>query len=342
MRHTEGMQRARASWPSRIGSVAAILGVLCLVIWAVTGAGYFWPAWVWLGLATPFAYDRSIRAAWRRARRRPLGVNGAVCGVTALVCLAVWVITGAGYYFWPIWPALGLGLGVALHAGLAPGSSREVAALTERVGALTRSRRGVVDYHAAELRRVERDLHDGAQARLVALGMSLGMAEELLERDPAEARRLLADARGSAGGALKDLRDLVRGIHPPVLADRGLDGAVRALALTVPLPVEVSTDLAGVRLPAPLEAATYFAVAEALANVVKHSEASSAWIDLRLADGALRIVVTDDGHGGADPARGSGLAGIERRLAAFDGVVAVVSPPGGPTVVSLEVPCEPS
>ncbi|MEH1092666.1 sensor histidine kinase [Micromonospora sp. CPCC 205739] len=219
---------------------------------------------------------------------------------------------------------------------LAPTRAAELAL---RVRQLTVTRADTVDAQAAELRRIERDLHDGAQARLVALSMSIGLAEQLLAQDPAAAGKLLAEARETSGQALVELRDLVRGIHPPVLAERGLDGAVRALALAVPLPVEVEVDLPG-RPEAPVESAAYFAVAEGLANITKHSGAAHAWIHLGHDDGRLTIEVGDDGRGGADPAGGSGLAGIGRRLAAFDGTMVVTSPPGGPTVVTMELPCE--
>jgi signal transduction histidine kinase len=213
------------------------------------------------------------------------------------------------------------------------------AALTQRVEHLAATRADTVETQTAELRRIERDLHDGAQARLVALTMHVGLAEELMGTDPQAAQQLLAQARETGGQALAELRDLVRGIFPPVLAERGLPGGVRALALTLAVPVEVGVDLPG-RLPAPIESAAYFAVAEALANVAKHSHATRAWVDLRYTDGALRVAVRDDGAGGADPAAGTGLRGIGRRLAAFDGTITMVSPPGGPTVVSMELPCE--
>jgi signal transduction histidine kinase len=214
----------------------------------------------------------------------------------------------------------------------------ERARLARRVEQLATSRADTVDAHAAELRRLERDLHDGAQARLVSLGMSLGLAEEIAESDPQEVKALLAEARQSSSLALSELRDLVRGIHPPVLADRGVAGAVQALALDCPLPTEVEVDLPG-RLPAPVESAAYFAVAETLANVVKHSRAQSAAVRVRYADGVLSLLVTDDGKGGADPARGSGLRGVERRLAAFDGTLTVTSPLGGPTQIRMRLPC---
>ncbi|WP_432135674.1 MULTISPECIES: sensor histidine kinase [unclassified Streptomyces] len=212
------------------------------------------------------------------------------------------------------------------------------AELTERVRVLTETRRDAVDVSAAELRRIERDLHDGAQARLVAMGMDLGTVEALVEKDPAQAKLLLAQARRSSAEALAELRDLVRGIHPPVLAERGLGDAVRALALRLPVPTEVAVELPG-RADAPVESAAYFAASEVLTNAVKHSGADRIWVDLHHADGLLRITVTDDGRGGAAVGAGSGLAGVERRLGTFDGVLAVSSPAGGPTMVTMEIPC---
>jgi signal transduction histidine kinase len=248
-------------------------------------------------------------------------------------------------------------IGFALVAGglaLAPWTLRGYAAvargllapaghnaeLERRVRHLTTTRAETIDAGAAEIRRIERDLHDGAQARLVAMGMTLDAAGQLIEDDPRAARALLMEARDNSAHALRELRALVRGIHPPVLADRGLAAAIRALALDTPLCVHLTSELDGQsRLPAPIESAAYFAVNELLANVSKHARASQVWIGISHDDGMLKITVTDDGQGGADPSRGSGLGGIERRLAAFDGVLAVSSPPGGPTVVTLEIPC---
>jgi signal transduction histidine kinase len=218
---------------------------------------------------------------------------------------------------------------------LAPTAQAELAL---RVHHLAQTRSETLDSGAAEIRRIERDLHDGAQARLVAMGMTLGAAEELIDSNPAAARALLAEAREASARALAELRALVRGVHPPVLADRGLADAVRALALDTGLNVDVVAGLPG-RPQAPVESAAYFAVCELLANVSKHANARQTWIDLRHERGMLRVDVTDDGHGGADPGRGSGLHGIERRLAAFDGILALDSPPGGPTVATMEIPC---
>ncbi|MBO0728328.1 MAG: sensor histidine kinase [Acidimicrobiaceae bacterium] len=325
--------------PSRLAALALQIAILVLVIWALTGAGYFWPGWVWLGLAIPFALRGALRRGLRSPRGRALGVQTWVSVTVAAICLAVWFLSGGDYYFWPVWPVVGMGIALAVHSALSPGVAAREKALIDRVGTLTRSRRTALEIQAAELRRVERDLHDGAQARLVSLGMNLGLAEEMIGANPDAARQLLTDARVSAGAALSDLRDLVRGIRPPVLADRGLEAAISALVVTVPIPVELTVDLPG-PLPDPVESAVYFAVAETVTNVVKHSGARRAWIRCDHTDGVLTVVVGDDGKGGADPALGSGLAGMEQRLASFDGTLSVVSPLGGPTVVRVEVPCE--
>jgi signal transduction histidine kinase len=218
-------------------------------------------------------------------------------------------------------------------------SPSEHSKLEQRVDYLAQTRQESLDTGAAELRRIERDLHDGAQARLVAMGLTLDAAGRLIDTDPVAARSLLIEARDASAKALAELRDLVRGVHPPVLADRGLAEAVRALALDSPARARVTGSLDG-RAPAPVESAAYFAVSELLANVAKHASAQSTEIDLRHSLGALRISVRDDGAGGADPGRGTGLRGVERRVGAFDGVLAIASPPGGPTLITMEIPCE--
>ena len=232
-------------------------------------------------------------------------------------------------------PWLLRGYGLLASSMLAPAGKAELAL---RVRQLSETRTEALDTGAAEIRRIERDLHDGAQARLVAMGMTLDAAGQIIDTNPDAARALLVEARDASVKALAELRDLVRGIHPPVLADRGLADAIRALALDSPMRIDLASDLES-RPPAPVESAAYFAVSELLANVSKHAEARQTWIDIRHTDGMLRIGVTDNGHGGADPARGSGLRGIERRLAPFDGVLAISSPPGGPTAVTMEIPC---
>lgn len=223
-----------------------------------------------------------------------------------------------------------------LQARLAERLLQPAPSLARRVRELTESRAAAVDAQAAELRRIERDLHDGAQARLISVRMSLGLVKGA--SDPDQIRALVQEAWESAGQALVDLRDLVHGIHPPVLADRGLAGAIQSAALLCPIPVEIDIDLPA-RPEAPVESAVYFAAVETLTNVTKHSHATRAWVRLRHEGGILRLAVGDDGRGGADPTAGSGLDGIRRRLSAFDGTLAVYSPPGGPTQVIMELPC---
>ena len=206
-----------------------------------------------------------------------------------------------------------------------------------RVAELTETRTAAVDASAAELRRIERDLHDGAQARLVAMGMTLGAAEHLMESDPVRARQMIAEARDASVTALNELRGLVRGILPPVLAERGLGDAVRALALACPVQTDVTVTLPA-RLADPVESAAYFAVSETLTNATKHARATRIWIDLRHDGTTLRITVGDDGRGGADPTRGTGLSGVAKRLSTFDGRLNVASPVGGPTLITMEIP----
>jgi signal transduction histidine kinase len=260
-----------------------------------------------------------------------IGVFAPYAGLQARVL----AIGGAAFLLWAA-PWLMRGYGYFARSMLAPTRHAELAL---RVVQLAQTRTEALDTGAAEIRRIERDLHDGAQARLVAMGMTLDAAGQVIDTNPDAARALLFEARDASIKALTELRALVRGIHPPVLADRGLAEAIRALALDAPLRSHVVGGLDG-RLPAPVESAAYFAVSELLANVSKHSGARETWIDIRYTDGMLRLGVTDNGQGGADPSRGTGLRGIERRLAPFDGVVAISSPPGGPTSVTMEIPCE--
>jgi len=255
----------------------------------------------------------------------------------------LWPVAGLlGWLWWRYAPELMRIWAIMSAAFLEPTSA---AVLQGRVAALAASRADTVDSAAAEIRRIERDLHDGAQARLVALSMNLGLADEMVERNPAKARELLAEARATTSTALTELRDLVRGIHPPVLADRGLVHAVRALAVDAPLPVGVHTSGFGehelTRLPEPVEACAYFVVSEALANVGKHARANRVEIRMVLEPTRLLASIGDDGRGGADAGAGTGLRGLQRRLAAFDGTLSVTSPAGGPTILTMELPCAP-
>jgi signal transduction histidine kinase len=298
--------------------------------------------WVLFGVGLAVALPAAVRWAWLTAtpgRQRGLAVHRAVFGVLAATEVVVYVLSGGGL-FWPAFSIPTIGIPLAVHTWLVnrpPGRrERELAARVERL-LLTRS--GALDAQAQELRRIERDLHDGAQARLVSVGMTLGLAESLLRTDPDAAAGLLAEARSGTQTALADLRTVMQSVHPPVLADRGLTGALQALALDLAVPAEIRGDLPGVPPPA-IESAVYFAVAECLANVVKHAGARHAAVELSYGGKRLRAVIRDDGAGGADPARGTGLRGVARRLEAFDGIIDVESPPGGPTSIRLEVPCE--
>ncbi|MGH2862038.1 MAG: sensor histidine kinase [Solirubrobacteraceae bacterium] len=314
---------------------------LLLVIWAVTSLGYFWPIWVIIPLATALAmhawlYQVGRSPALVRRFRGSASLAG-TAGVAAsfwLFTVAIWAVTSDGY-FWPIWPLLGLGIVVAAQTAVVLLAAPQQ--LTERIESLTASRAGAVNVQESDLRRIERDLHDGAQARLVALGMSLGMAEQKLADDPERAGELLAEARAGAEAALRELRDLARGIHPPVLTDRGLEAAIAALANSTHMHVALSVDVPR-RPSSTVESAAYFVVAEALANAAKHS--GSDWLDIRIATIGhhLELEITDDGAGGADPG-GSGLLGLRHRVEALDGGLEITSPPGGPTTVYAELPC---
>jgi signal transduction histidine kinase len=236
----------------------------------------------------------------------------------------------------------------AAAALLGPNRARE---LQRRVESLAESRSGVVDAADAERRRIERDLHDGAQQQLVALAMNLGLARRMLRDLPPEqqavrAMQAIAEAHQEAQAAIVALRDLVRGLHPVVLEDRGLDAALSGITARAPLPVRLTVDLPERASPA-VEAVAYFTVSEALTNIAKHARASHAEVDVRQTRGGpgggwlLRITVTDDGVGGADAAKGSGLTGLRGRAASVDGRLTITSPLGGPTILTVELPCEP-
>ncbi|MEE4583742.1 sensor histidine kinase [Streptomyces antimycoticus] len=209
--------------------------------------------------------------------------------------------------------------------------------LASRVWELESDRGTVVDTAAADLRRIERDLHDGAQARLVALAMDLGLAKEKLEEDPEAAAKMVDEAHGEVKLALQELRDLARGIHPAILTDRGLGPALSALSARCTVPVTVSVDLP--QRPAPaIEGIAYFTVSELLQNISKHSGARTAEVDVWRTEDRLLLQITDDGRGGAGTSAGSGLAGLAERIDAVDGILVVNSPPGGPTTVTAELP----
>jgi signal transduction histidine kinase len=257
----------------------------------------------------------------------------------ATILLLSWLLSGLGT-FWPVWPLATLSFALGVHAWvvtkfLPPEREQQLA---QRVDVLTRTRRGALDVQAAELRRIERDLHDGAQSRLVALSMKLGRAEERLADQP-EIAALVRGAREDAGAAIAELRDLARGIAPPVLADRGLAAAVEALGTRAAIPVTVDVQLTERPLPL-LETAAYFVVAEGLTNVAKHAGGAGAHVTITMAADQLVVEIADDGPGGAD-AGGSGLLGLRNRVEALDGVLAVTSVPGTGTAIHAELPCAP-
>jgi signal transduction histidine kinase len=304
-------------------AATALAGAVVLIVWGAVG-GSFWPGWVLASTALPLGVHAWLELS--RRRDAPSLVGGAFALVEAYL-VVLWVLAGGGT-FWPVWPALGLAIAFVLLV---------LAVRQRRISVLEQTRAGAVDVQGTELRRIERDLHDGAQARLVALGMSLGMAEQKLQGDPSAAAVLVAEAREGVEEALRELRDLARGIHPPVLTDRGLEAALAALTDRSPVPVDVEADLSG-RPPAPVETAAYFVAAEAIANAGKHAGASRIVVRLARTPAALVVEVRDDGHGEADPS-GAGLTGLRRRVEALDGTLSVVSPSGEGTTLRAELPC---
>ena len=264
----------------------------------------------------------------------------------ALILGPLQVAFGLGLLGWAV-PAVANGYARVLRTALAPGASElETARLAQRVEELTRTRAGAVDSHGAELRRIERDLHDGTQAQLVSLAMRIGVAKQLMAEDPEKAAQLLDDARDGAEQAMSELRGVLRTMYPPILQDRGLDGAVSALCARCPIAVDLRVGELG-QIPAAVEAAAYFVVAESLTNVTKHSAAGHVDVQLERRGPELYLSVTDNGIGGARVGdhkdllgRGSGLHGMVQRVEAIDGHLELTSPIGGPTTVEVILPCE--
>ena len=302
-----------------------LVDLFVLVVWAASGGGSFWPVWVWLptGLAIGSAW-------WATTAPNRLAHQAGDVVLVSLFLIGVWAAAGGGS-FWPVYPIAVLALAFGLGA-IKRGTKDEA-----RVEELTQSRAGAVEASESQLRRIERDLHDGAQARLVALGMNLGLAEQQLTKDPEKAQEHLAEARAAAAAALQELRNLARGIHPPILSDRGLDAAIHALADHAGVPVAVDVELAE-RPPETVETAAYFVAAEGLANALKHAEASRIDIDVHERESAIVVRVLDDGHGGAAE-DGGGLHGLRQRVQALDGSLRIASPEGGPTVIEAVLPC---
>jgi signal transduction histidine kinase len=270
------------------------------------------------------------------------------CLVSAVLAVQVWAVGGTwqavplmlltlALFVAGPWLARGVtGLDVMAAEALLGPNVNDV--LARRVETLEESRAEVIDAADAERRRIERDLHDGPQQRLVSLAMNLGMVRATLTDLPEPAQRMIAQAHEEAKQALKELRDFVRGLHPAVLTDEGLDAALSGLAVRSPFPVRLSVDVPD--RPAPtIEAVAFFVVSEALTNIAKHARATSAEVLVWRDGDLLRVVVSDDGRGGADPARGTGLRGLTQRVGSVDGVLYIDSPPGGPTTITAELPC---
>ena len=296
-----------------LGPVGIVSGLIVCTLWSAAFAALLAPAF------SGGAPDGSLLgdlSSWDAA---------AVAASSVLIAAVALAVTRA----------LAVGCGAMAH-GLLADEEREQ--MTERIATLETSRSGAVESADARLRRIERDLHDGAQHRLAYIAMELGRARAKLPEDPAAVDTLLAGAHDESKRAMRELRDLVRGIHPSVLSDRGLDAALSGLAERASVPVEINSSLAE-RLPPAVETAAYYVVAETLTNVGRHSGASRAEVDVRVDHGQLVLTVADDGHGGAERRPGSGLEGLAQRVEALDGTLAVTSPAGGPTTITAWLPC---
>ncbi|GAA1691506.1 sensor histidine kinase [Glycomyces endophyticus] len=295
-----------------LGAFVLLLSTCLLVTLAVAGLWWAFPDPPWM----PVISD-------------PITGWGAALSLGAVNLIVLSVLTLAA-----IPPLAGVHARCCL-AVLAPSPAEH---LVERVTELTRTRADVLQAHSAELRRIERDLHDGTQARLVSIAMRLAVAGDAYARDPDAAAGLVRQAHAETEEAMTELRSVVHTIYPPVLADQGLPGALTAVTARAGVPTRLDVGPLG-EIPAAVEAVAYFAVTEALANIARHSGATDAAIHVELDGALLRTRITDNGNGGADPSRGSGLDGMRRRVAALDGSMDVSSPPGGPTVITVALPC---
>ncbi|WP_314412688.1 sensor histidine kinase [Streptomyces kroppenstedtii] len=319
--------KSGASWRHLLYTVlhfpwAVFAFVVALTLWTTGWTLLTYPLWFWI--FPMYGGQGGLQLYGDEAHRIYLD-NPFEITVTALVGLLLTLATP--------WIVRALTLVDRLLVGGLLGPSK----LATRVVELESDRGVVVDTAAADLRRIERDLHDGAQARLVALAMDLGLAKEKLAEDPREAARMVGEAHGEVKTALQELRDLARGIHPAVLTDRGLDAALSSVASRCTVPVQVEVDLPARPAPA-IEGIAYFTVSELLQNISKHSRATRATVDVWRIENRLMIQVVDNGVGGADAGAGSGLAGLAGRLDAVDGILVVDSPTAGPTRVTAELP----
>jgi signal transduction histidine kinase len=316
-------------WGARLSDPATwqdllFLAIVGPIVWIVAGGIVvaLWAAAL-AAIAAPALSSSAPSGSWLGDLQSGELIGIALAGVLGI---AIALVTARG---------LAMASATLARAILQPGDR---AALEARVAAVEASRAGAVESADARLRRVERDLHDGAQHRLAYVAMELGRAREKLDTDPEGADRLIAEAHEESKKAMVELRDLARGIHPSVLTDRGLDAAVSAL--TERCPAKVELDIALDRRPPPgVETAAYYVIAESLTNITKHADARIASVRARYDDGKLVVEVADDGHGGARRAPGSGIEGLAQRVEALDGTLAVQSPDGGPTTIRAELPC---
>jgi signal transduction histidine kinase len=302
--------------------VALPVGVLGYLVLLVTWCGSL--AFALLPLYVGALPGGSAKFGVFEVSQGAVAVGLGLLGVVGLVVLApratLWVVE---MQVWAARPLLG---------------RRREDVLEAEVSRLESSRSAAVDSAESERRRIERDLHDGAQQRLVALAAGLGAAREKFDHDPETARSMVAEAHEEAKSALKEIRDLVRGIHPVILEDRGLDAALSAVVARAPVPVALDVSVTE-RLPPAIESTAYFVVSEALANVARHAQATRAYVSIARAGDRLVIEVRDDGVGGADASLGTGLQGLRERVTGHGGSMIVLSPPGGPTTLSVELPC---
>ena len=317
-----------------LGDPATWRDLVWLVVHGITGV---FAALIAVGLWPGVVYSATMAAWWWAL---PPGTVTAFVEVRtwpqALTLPFVQAACYAAIVWWPV-PLAARAQARFARALLRPTARARLALRVERL-AETRTR--ALESHGAELRRIERDLHDGVQAQLVSIAVRLGLAERAFDGEPDAALSLLRDARTGIEDSLTYLRDVIRGIYPPILADRGLDGAVQALAGGRSIPVEVRVPDLPDRPPAPVEAAAYFVVAESLTNVTRHSAAGRAEVSVERDGPDLRVTVRDDGRGGADQNGGTGLLGIRHRVAALDGTVRIDSPVGGGTTIEVRLPCE--
>jgi signal transduction histidine kinase len=312
--------------------IGAFTFTVAFTFWVLGASLLFLPVYAWALPEPVHAFDSWVKVTLGAPPSLELVGGGRGWVIDTPIEYAALVLIGAAVLLLTPWVVRGL---ATANRYLVRGLLGNVFA---RVDTLTESRAAAVDLAAEDRRRIERDLHDGVQQRLVSLAMDLGRAKEKLDTDPGRAKELLGEAHEEAKRAITEVRDLARGIHPAVLTDRGLDAALSALAARSSVPVEVRVDVAE-RPPASVEAAAYFVVSEALANVAKHAKATRANVTVRRSRDRLTVQVQDDGAGGASLVEGAGLAGLRDRVGALDGELHLLSPQGGPTVLMVEIPC---